>query len=48
MTGLIALIAAALVLVLLAAAIRVFKQYERGVLFRLGKLKGGPRGPAWS
>jgi regulator of protease activity HflC (stomatin/prohibitin superfamily) len=45
MTGLIALIAAALALVLLAAAIRVFKQYERGVLFRLGKLKGGPRGP---
>jgi regulator of protease activity HflC (stomatin/prohibitin superfamily) len=45
MTGLIALIAAAVAAVLLVAAIRVFKQYERGVLFRLGKLKGGPRGP---
>jgi regulator of protease activity HflC (stomatin/prohibitin superfamily) len=32
-------------LILLAAAIRVFKQYERGVHFRLGKLKDGPRGP---
>ena len=32
-------------LLLLAAAIRVFKQYERGVQFRLGKLKDGPRGP---
>ncbi len=32
-------------LILLAAAIRVFKQYERGVQFRLGKLKDGPRGP---
>jgi regulator of protease activity HflC (stomatin/prohibitin superfamily) len=36
---------AALALLLLAAAIRVFKQYERGVQFRLGKLKDGPRGP---
>ena len=33
------------VLILLATAIRVFKQYERGVQFRLGKLKDGPRGP---
>jgi regulator of protease activity HflC (stomatin/prohibitin superfamily) len=32
-------------LILLAMAIRVFKQYERGVQFRLGKLKDGPRGP---
>ena len=47
MTGLyVALIViAVLALLLLAAAIHVFKQYERGVLFRLGKLKDGPRGP---
>lgn len=31
--------------VLLAASIRVFKQYERGVIFRLGKLRDGARGP---
>jgi regulator of protease activity HflC (stomatin/prohibitin superfamily) len=30
---------------LLVAAVRVFKQYERGVQFRLGKLRDGPRGP---
>jgi len=30
---------------LLAASIRVIKQYERGVQFRLGKLHDGPRGP---
>ena len=36
---------AVVALILLAAAIRVFKQYERGVQFRLGKLKDGPRGP---
>ncbi len=32
-------------LVLLIAAIHIVKQYERGVQFRLGKLKDGPRGP---
>ena len=41
----------AIVLVVVAAlviavlSIRVFRQYERGVQFRLGKLKDGPRGP---
>lgn len=28
-----------------AASVRIFKQYERGVQFRLGKLKDGARGP---
>ncbi|MFD8915350.1 slipin family protein [Streptomyces sp. NPDC059575] len=32
-------------LVYLAAAARVIKQYERGVLFRLGRLTGEPRPP---
>ncbi|MFD8295829.1 slipin family protein [Streptomyces bauhiniae] len=32
-------------LVLLAAAMRVVKQYERGVLFRLGRITGEPRTP---
>jgi hypothetical protein len=27
------------------AAVRILKQYERGVQFRLGRLKDGPRGP---
>jgi regulator of protease activity HflC (stomatin/prohibitin superfamily) len=36
---------AVLALVLLAAAVKILKQYERGVQFRLGKLKDGPRGP---
>jgi regulator of protease activity HflC (stomatin/prohibitin superfamily) len=42
---LILLIVLALVLVGLASSIRILKQYERGVLFRLGKVRGGPRGP---
>jgi regulator of protease activity HflC (stomatin/prohibitin superfamily) len=36
---------AVLVLVGLAASVRVLKQYERGVQFRLGRVKGGARGP---
>jgi regulator of protease activity HflC (stomatin/prohibitin superfamily) len=36
---------AALAIVYLIAAIRILKQYERGVQFSLGKLKDGPRGP---
>jgi regulator of protease activity HflC (stomatin/prohibitin superfamily) len=38
-------IIAVLAMVLLAASIKILKQYERGVQFRLGKLKDGPRGP---
>lgn len=29
----------------LAASVRVIKQYERGVVFRFGRLQGEPRGP---
>jgi regulator of protease activity HflC (stomatin/prohibitin superfamily) len=29
----------------LAASVRILKQYERGVQFRLGRVKGGARGP---
>jgi regulator of protease activity HflC (stomatin/prohibitin superfamily) len=38
-------VVAVLLVVGLAASIHVFKQYERGVQFRLGRLKDGPRGP---
>jgi regulator of protease activity HflC (stomatin/prohibitin superfamily) len=41
----IVLIVLALLLVGLASSVRILKQYERGVLFRLGKVRGGPRGP---
>jgi regulator of protease activity HflC (stomatin/prohibitin superfamily) len=36
---------AALVLLGLAVSVRVLKQYERGVQFRLGRVKDGARGP---
>jgi regulator of protease activity HflC (stomatin/prohibitin superfamily) len=34
-----------LVALLLAASVRILKQYERGVQFRLGRVKDGARGP---
>jgi len=36
---------AAVLLVGLASSVRIFKQYERGVQFRLGRVKDGARGP---
>ncbi|HEY5190237.1 MAG TPA: slipin family protein [Solirubrobacteraceae bacterium] len=41
----IAAVLVGLVIVGLALSVRVIKQYERVVLFELGKVKGGPRGP---
>ncbi len=38
-------LAAALGLVILKAAIHILPEYERGVLFRLGRVTGEPRGP---
>jgi regulator of protease activity HflC (stomatin/prohibitin superfamily) len=38
-------VAAGLVLLGLAASVRILKQYERGVQFRLGRVKDGARGP---
>ena len=36
---------AALLVVGMAASVRILKRYERGVQFRLGRVKDGPRGP---
>ena len=29
----------------LYSAVKVIKEYERGVIFRLGRVQGGPKGP---
>src|SRR5215203_1183298 len=34
-----------IILFLLSAAIRITREYERGVIFRLGRLKSPPKGP---
>lgn len=44
--GLIVIIAIVVVVVLiLASAVRIVKEYERGVVFRLGRVLGRPKGP---
>ena len=44
--ALIAIVAVVIILVLLAAAsIRIAREYERGVIFRLGRLRSPPKGP---
>jgi regulator of protease activity HflC (stomatin/prohibitin superfamily) len=50
MPGMTPLLAVAAVLVILAVvivgmAVRVLREYERGVIFRLGRLASGPKGP---
>ena len=37
---------AILVILVLSAAIKVLREDERGVIFRLGRLSASPRGPA--
>src|SRR3954464_4226425 len=43
----IAIVAAALILFVLviSASVKVLREYERGVIFRLGRLLGEPKGP---
>jgi regulator of protease activity HflC (stomatin/prohibitin superfamily) len=46
--GLLAIVVVAVVAVILfilISAIKVVKEYERGVIFRLGRVRGGPKGP---
>jgi regulator of protease activity HflC (stomatin/prohibitin superfamily) len=48
MIALYVIVALALVAIVgMIAAVRILKQYERGILFRLGKVKDGPRGPGF-
>jgi regulator of protease activity HflC (stomatin/prohibitin superfamily) len=39
------LFAVAVIVILLASAIKILKEYERGVIFRLGRVLGSPKGP---
>lgn len=38
-------LAAFLIITILRAAVRILPEYERGVVFRLGRVTGAPRGP---
>jgi len=45
MLAVVVIIVAVVVLLAAVASVRILKQYERGVQFRLGKVKDGARGP---
>ena len=41
----IVVVVAIFVVAVLVSAIKIVKEYERGVIFRLGRVQGGPKGP---
>nr|MDQ5809991.1 SPFH domain-containing protein [Actinomycetota bacterium] len=44
-TAIVLLIVAIFVVSVILSAIKIVKEYERGVIFRLGRVQGGPKGP---
>jgi regulator of protease activity HflC (stomatin/prohibitin superfamily) len=44
-SAIILVIIAIFVVTILISAIKIVKEYERGVIFRLGRVRGGPKGP---
>ena len=44
----VAAIIIAFVVVVLVSSVKVLREYERGVVFRLGRLLGEPKGPGCS
>src|ERR671915_608989 len=44
-SAIVLLIVAIFVVSLILSAIKIVKEYERGVIFRLGRVQGGPKGP---
>jgi regulator of protease activity HflC (stomatin/prohibitin superfamily) len=44
-TAILVVIIAIFVVAVLVSAVKVVKEYERGVIFRLGRVQGGPKGP---
>jgi regulator of protease activity HflC (stomatin/prohibitin superfamily) len=45
LASIVLVIIAIFVAVILISAIKIVKEYERGVIFRLGRVQGGPKGP---
>jgi regulator of protease activity HflC (stomatin/prohibitin superfamily) len=43
--AIVVVIAAIFVVSVIVSAIKVVKEYERGVIFRIGRVQGGPKGP---
>jgi regulator of protease activity HflC (stomatin/prohibitin superfamily) len=45
LTAIVVVILAIFVVSVVVSAVKVVKEYERGVIFRLGRVQGGPKGP---
>ena len=46
--GLVAIVVVVVAIVVVSvvlSAIKIVKEYERGVIFRIGRVQGGPKGP---
>jgi regulator of protease activity HflC (stomatin/prohibitin superfamily) len=43
--GVVLIVVVVVVLALVISAVKIVKEYERGVIFRLGRVQGGPKGP---
>src|SRR5215213_1391853 len=43
--AIVVVIAAIFVVSVIFSAIKIVKEYERGVIFRIGRVQGGPKGP---
>src|SRR5215216_1568859 len=44
-SAIVLVIIAIVVVSVIFSAIKIVKEYERGVIFRLGRVQGGPKGP---
>jgi len=45
LAAILVVIVAIFVVAVLVSAVKIVKEYERGVIFRLGRVQGGPKGP---
>jgi regulator of protease activity HflC (stomatin/prohibitin superfamily) len=43
--GVVLIVVVVVVLALVISAVKIVKEYERGVIFRVGRVRGGPKGP---
>ena len=43
--AIVVVIVAIVVVAVVLSAIKIVKEYERGVIFRIGRVQGGPKGP---
>jgi regulator of protease activity HflC (stomatin/prohibitin superfamily) len=45
LVAIVVVVVAVVVVSVVLSAIKIVKEYERGVIFRIGRVQGGPKGP---